>query len=71
MRYSVESKVSFSHEEDNQLVSILQEHGSINFVTGGFPVSPLIYDWEGSEEGVSKAELLGAEVTAVRGGRRL
>lgn len=60
--YSIESSVFFSHEQESELVKLMNEHGEIVGTAGGFPVSPMVFKWQGTEEGIVKIKEFGAKV---------
>jgi hypothetical protein len=60
--YTIESKVSFTHEKEKELVELMKEHGEIAGTAGGFPVGPMVYKWKGTSEALSLIKELGARV---------
>ena len=60
--YTVESSVFFGHEKESELVNIMKEHGTITGTAGGFPVSPMVYKWEGTDEGIEKIKKLTVKI---------
>ena len=61
-QYTVESSIFFGNDKENELVNIMNEHGNITGTAGGFPISPMVYKWEGTEEGLARIKELGAKV---------
>jgi len=46
-------------EKKEEMHKIMKEHGEIKGSAGGFPLSPMYYEWEGTEEGAEKLKALG------------
>ena len=60
--YTIESRVTFSREKENELVKLMKEHGEITGTAGGFPLSPMMFKWQGTDEGIEKIKEFGAKV---------
>ncbi len=65
VRCTVETKVSHDSDARKKLVAIMEEFGVVKGASGGFPLSPMAYSWEGREEGLAKIKEFGAEILGV------
>jgi hypothetical protein len=60
--YTIEPLTSFSNDRIIELRNLMDNHGIIRGTAGGFPVSPVIYKWSGTEEGAKRIKNLGAKI---------
>lgn len=60
--YIIESSVLFTREKEKELTDVMKESGEITSLTGGFPLGPTQYHWNGTEDGAEKLKMLGATV---------
>ncbi len=62
-KYSVTESVVATSEQKAEMNRILKEEGEVKGTAGGFPVGPMLFEWDGTEEGAEKLRELGVEVT--------
>jgi hypothetical protein len=60
--YTIEPLTSFSNDMIIELRHLMDNHGIIRGTAGGFPISPVIYKWSGTEDGAERIKKLGAKV---------
>lgn len=60
--YVIESSISCSNEQAKEIVNIMKDNGVLKSVTGGFPLSPLQFHWDGTDDGLEKLTALGVNV---------
>lgn len=62
IKCTIEEPMFVKDEVKKRISHILKTQGTVTGTSGGFPLSPLAYHWEGSEVGANELQALGARV---------